>query len=83
MRLFTKCDWVNNPTKNEIMVTKEVSQPVISGDPMEELAEDIEEELEKWFVLAAVRSEVSYDPIHDNVADDDLTTAIKDWYKEE
>ncbi|KAF5966863.1 hypothetical protein FCOIX_12275 [Fusarium coicis] len=43
MRLFTKCDWMNNPTKNEIMVTKEVSQPVISGGPMEEVADDIED----------------------------------------
>ncbi|KAF4444499.1 hypothetical protein FACUT_622 [Fusarium acutatum] len=43
MRLFTKCDWMNNPTKNEIMITKEVSQPVISGGPMEELADDIED----------------------------------------
>ncbi|KAG5745863.1 hypothetical protein H9Q72_010860 [Fusarium xylarioides] len=31
MRMFR----MNNPTKNEVMVTKEVSQPVISGGPME------------------------------------------------
>jgi hypothetical protein len=43
MRLFAKCDWMNNPTKNEIMVTKEVSQPVIYGGPMEEVADDIED----------------------------------------
>ncbi|KAF4499748.1 hypothetical protein FAGAP_4058 [Fusarium agapanthi] len=48
-------------------------------------------ELEKWFVLAAaVRSEFSYYPIHDHLADvlgvagdDDLTTAVKDCYKKE
>lgn len=43
MRMFTKCDWMNNPSKNEIMITKDVSQPVISGGPMEELADDIED----------------------------------------
>ncbi|CVK99582.1 uncharacterized protein FMAN_02420 [Fusarium mangiferae] len=43
MRMFIKCDWMNSPTKNEIMITKDVSQPVISGGPMEELADDIED----------------------------------------
>jgi hypothetical protein len=39
-----------------------------------------------WLLI--VRSEFSYDPIHDHladvlgVADDDLATAIKDCYKE-
>ncbi|PNP76298.1 hypothetical protein FNYG_10357 [Fusarium nygamai] len=49
-----------------------------------------EAELGMWFVLAAaVRSEFSYDPIHDHLADvlgvagDDLTTAVKDYNKEE
>ncbi|SCO84836.1 uncharacterized protein FRV6_08963 [Fusarium oxysporum] len=43
MRLFTQCDWMNNPTKDEITITKEISQPVVSGGPMEELADDIED----------------------------------------
>ncbi|KAF5627326.1 uncharacterized protein FTJAE_9281 [Fusarium tjaetaba] len=43
MRLLTKRDWMNNPTKNEIVVTEEVSQLVISGGPMEELGDNIED----------------------------------------
>lgn len=43
MRLLTKCDWMNSPTKTEIMIPKDISQPVISGGPMEELADDIED----------------------------------------
>ncbi|VTT80264.1 unnamed protein product, partial [Fusarium fujikuroi] len=31
------------PTKTEIMIPKDISQPVISGGPMEELADDIED----------------------------------------
>ncbi|KAF5716959.1 hypothetical protein FMUND_6065 [Fusarium mundagurra] len=46
-------------------------------------------ELKKWFILDAVRSEFSYDPIHNHFADvlgvagDDLTTAAKDYNKTE